>query len=424
MLSDVLAPLLALSDEQAEAEVAQLPWPGDGHAVLLSSRPFQDFLAAAGVNDVLRPLVTGAGLRIDHEMGGYEVTPAGGAWLATQLLQDGRRLTAEQRQTGRDALHANLGRALTGVLTSLKTGSSTIRTYAGLRGLLLADSDELDVGVGRLRRLEPAEIRSLSFDATLGPPSADEICLVSEGKATWRVVDKPDRHRPLAPRAATSVDLLPLLIMLAGAQDRKGHSRAPHIAWTRTSPYFFAGGTPSGGSNPGVGWRTSSIFDAVVTSEVASVARKTLPQLRATFSDALRIPARRLVSAALVFDKSHEDRLIDASIAWEGLFGSQANDQLSLQLALSIAWILQPNEPIARRQVFDRAKKIYGLRSKVVHGGSAMTADVEAAAEELLEWLRHILLTLLTTHASLVGAKDGLQQLVLQDFRSVTKPGG
>lgn len=73
--------------------------------------------------------------------------------------------------------------------------------------------------------------------------------------------------------------------------------------------------------------------------------------------------------------------------------------------------------------MFRRAKKVYGLRSKLVHGGGAKDREVEKAADELIEWLRQALIALVTTHSPLLNSADRVQRLLLQDPGNVT-PGG
>ena len=62
----------------------------------------------------------------------------------------------------------------------------------------------------------------------------------------------------------------------------------------------------------------------------------------------------------------------------------------------------------------------YGLRSRLVHGGGAKAREVEEAANELTEWLRHALIVLVTTHSSLLAASDRVPRLLLQDPANLT----
>lgn len=175
------------------------------------------------------------------------------------------------------------------------------------------------------------------------------------------------------------------------------------------------GGALSGGSSPDLHWRTAGVFDGIVTPAVAEESRLLFPSLSRAPATALRVVTQRLVSAGLVYNKSAEERLVDAAVAWEALLGSQDRDQLSLQLALGMAWLLAPKDYAERERVFRRAKRVYGVRSRLVHGGGAKPKDVDEAADELIEWLQRSLVALLTTYSPLLDGADRVTRLLLQD---------
>jgi hypothetical protein len=413
----LLRPLFALGDEGAAAAAANLPWPGESHAAIRASGSYSTFAeAAAAESPELGRLMAGATLHVAHELGDYAIATSDGAWVTARLLDDGARLAAAQGQTGREAVHRSLGRALDGVLDALASGRCPTISYLGLRGMSLEEADDADIGIGVLRRLDPEEVRSFESEVDLWPPRGDELCLVLESEATWSVRDaSPKLGGVGAPAPLSRLELFPALMLLAGTRNRRGRLRAPHVVWSRKSPYFFTGGAMGGGANPGLQWRTSDFYDGVVTPAVSEEARMLLPSLSKAPAVALRVAAHRLVSAGLVYDKSAEDRLVDAAVAWEALFGSQDRDQLSLQLALSIAWLLASDDYAERERIFRRAKRVYGLRSKLVHGGGAKAQEVEKAADELTEWLRQAVIALVTTHSPLLHVVDRVQRLLLQD---------
>lgn len=419
----LLRPLLALSDEGAAAAAANLPWPGESHAAIRASGSYPAFVeAAAARSPELGRLMAGATLHVAHELGDYAMTSPDGAWVIARLLDDGARLAAAQGQTSRESMHRSLGRALNGVFDALATGRCPTVSYLGLRGMSLEEADDADVGIGVLRRLDPEEIRSFESEVDPWPARGGELCLVLESEATWSVSDaSPGLDGFGVPEALSRLELFPALMLLAGTRDRRGHLRAPHVAWSRKSPYFFAGGAMGGGANPGLQWRTSDFYDGIVTPAVAEEALLLLPSLTEAPAVKLRVAAHRLVSAGLVYDKSPEERLIDAAVAWEALFGSQDRDQLSLQLALSLAWLLASDDHTERERIFRRAKQIYSLRSKLVHGGGVNSQEVEKAADELTEWLRQAVVALVTTHSPLLPAANRVQRLLLQDPGNLEK---
>lgn len=411
----LLRPLLMLSDEGAASPVTDPPWPGESHAAIRTSDSYSAFAEAAAETPQLRRLMAGATLTVTHELGDYSVTTPDGAWVVARLLDDGTRLAAAQGQTGREGVHWGVGRALAGFLDALSSGSCPTTSYLGLRGISLLGTDVADIGVGVLRPLLPEEVRTFASAADSWPAREDELCLVLESEAGWSVNEAPPPVAAAKPALMPRLELFPALLLLAGARNRDGYLRAPHIVWSRKSPYFYKGGDLSSGHNPDLHWRTSSVYDGIVTSDVAEAARLLLPSLARAPLKTLRVAAHRLVSAGLVYNQSAEDRLVDAAVAWEALFGSQDHDQLSLQLALCMAWLLSPDDHAERDHVFRRAKKIYGLRSALVHGGGAKAREVEQAANELTEWLRHALVALVTTHSPLLAASDRVQRLLLRD---------
>jgi len=414
----LLRPLLALSDEGVAASAAKSPWPGESHAAIRASGSYSAFAeAAAAESPELGRLMAGATLHVAHELGGYCVTNPDGAWVTARLLDDGARLAGAQGQTGSEPVYRGLGRALDGVLNALASGRCPTTSYLGLRGMSLDDADDADVGIGVLRRLDPGEVRSFeSVVDDVRAPRGDELCLVLESEATWSVMDAAPKLSGFGhPGTLSRLELFPALMLLAGTRNRRGRLRTPQVVWSRKSPYFFMGGDLSGGDNPNLQWRTSDFFDGVVTLAVSEEARRLLPSLAQVPAPALRVAVHRLVSAGSVYDKSPEDRLVDAAVAWEALFGSQERDQLSLQLALSVAWLLAPDDHAERERLFRRAKKIYGLRSKLVHGGRTKAQEVEKAADELTEWLRQAVIALVTTHSPMLPIADRVSRLLLQD---------
>ena len=65
------------------------------------------------------------------------------------------------------------------------------------------------------------------------------------------------------------------------------------------------------------------------------------------------------------------DALIDAVIAWENMLGTKA--ETTFKVCAALAWLLEPDDENGRRRLFAEAKKIYALRSALVHG--AVEAD-------------------------------------------------
>ncbi|MFB6624250.1 hypothetical protein ACFCWD_36935 [Streptomyces sp. NPDC056374] len=75
---------------------------------------------------------------------------------------------------------------------------------------------------------------------------------------------------------------------------------------------------------------------------------------------------RRLLSAVSErFDPM--DSFVDAVICWENLFGTNQGE-VGFRIAASIAHLLFPADSVERRKLFEEVKRMYGIRSKLVHG--------------------------------------------------------
>ena len=62
------------------------------------------------------------------------------------------------------------------------------------------------------------------------------------------------------------------------------------------------------------------------------------------------------------------DGIIDAVIAWENVAGSKT--ETTFKVCAALAWLLEPDDVDRRSSVFTTAKRIYDVRSRVVHGDS------------------------------------------------------
>lgn len=119
--------------------------------------------------------------------------------------------------------------------------------------------------------------------------------------------------------------------------------------------------------------------------------------------------ARRLVqsmarSGQEVAGHLDEDALVDASIALESLFAM--SQELSFRLAVGIAHLLGKNAD-ERESIFRRVKRIYKLRSAIVHGNASQVPDL--IYEEKSDAIRiglDVLETLLFERRGLLDTKE------------------
>ena len=97
----------------------------------------------------------------------------------------------------------------------------------------------------------------------------------------------------------------------------------------------------------------------------------------------IKVPMKRIKYA--IFERHQaEDAIVDAIIAWEGIFSEAF--ETTFKVTGSISKYL--SEPADREIFFQRLKKLYGLRSDIVHGKSSKLIekeDIELLRSEVIK---------------------------------------
>ncbi len=104
-------------------------------------------------------------------------------------------------------------------------------------------------------------------------------------------------------------------------------------------------------------------------AEIVEELGEVTPRLDIALNRMIRVASER---------RDPADALIDAVIAWENMLGSKT--ETTFKVCASMAWLLEPHDEERRRQVFSRVKKIYELRSGLVHG--AEDPDFQNSSEK------------------------------------------
>jgi hypothetical protein len=99
------------------------------------------------------------------------------------------------------------------------------------------------------------------------------------------------------------------------------------------------------------------------------------------------------------------DVLIDSVIAWENLFGTSEGEP-TLRVTASLALLLE-NDPSRRRELRSTLAKIYGLRSKVVHGSHVLGPADFPLCYEALEVALKAIRTLVESRPDVLELRDG-----------------
>ncbi|MEX3644730.1 hypothetical protein [Mycolicibacterium porcinum] len=148
--------------------------------------------------------------------------------------------------------------------------------------------------------------------------------------------------------------------------------------------------------------RRAQIFPNQLTE--ADVERWTEWMQRAwTYYDNIPIAITRLLRAVSEVKPRPEDTLIDAIIVWENIFG--APQESTLRITMAMARVLAATEA-ERRERWEEFKKIYALRSDIVHGNEKFRkltpTQVYATAAKAVPISVELLRTVMQSHPDLL----------------------
>lgn len=129
------------------------------------------------------------------------------------------------------------------------------------------------------------------------------------------------------------------------------------------------------------------------------------------YSDRIEIAVKRTLSS-LTRRWDTTDRLIDAVVALENLFGSDSGE-LTFRISAGCAYLLE-RDPSRRQDLQKEVARLYRVRSKIVHGAHApapndVDPDARAASNIAVKSLR----ALFARRPDLLNAKDRALLLIL-----------
>jgi hypothetical protein len=157
-----------------------------------------------------------------------------------------------------------------------------------------------------------------------------------------------------------------------------------------------------------IGWvdiRSSPNFMAYeLTAKDCDEVASWTERVGAHWTPPVDIAIRRTLSAAHARSDA-ADRLVDAVIAWENLFGTSEGEP-RLRISAAMAWLLEASED-ARRSRQDEIKLLYDYRSKIVHGARFDEKDIGERANRALALARQSLQVLFRDRPDLLELEDG-----------------
>jgi hypothetical protein len=119
-------------------------------------------------------------------------------------------------------------------------------------------------------------------------------------------------------------------------------------------------------------------------------------------TQSIEVALTRTLSAATE-RRQPADTLIDAVTAWENLVGTDI--ETSFRVTGALAQILEPSFDL-RRDRYKELRKIYTVRSKVVHGENPSRDQVQASADSAVATALDALRILLTDESWLLGVSS------------------
>jgi hypothetical protein len=326
----------------------------------------------------------------DDEMSGrhgtiHRSTGSGGdiqlAMFASSVLQNGWEFASLACPSPTMRQHAEgVVEVLTLARDAIDGKPVAIPAIVGVAGLRLAGRTRLDLPWGHLRVSTPSDERrippGLAGKLTTSTPDGRQVeidyagDLVMELAVPYRVAIGKSSADNAWPVPLTSADLVErhletLRLSLLLSWD-SGEPR-PVVVGTWRS---FVDPLRDGG---GMAWSDPRRLPSFVPTEL-SESRADKWQEWTERVHCGRIPAidiairRTLAAAAERADPT--DGFVDAVIAWENLFGASEGEQ-TLRISAALAW-LTGDSATARATIRKKVADLYRVRSKVVHGATAL----------------------------------------------------
>jgi hypothetical protein len=264
-----------------------------------------------------------------------------------------------------------------GTLRKPTTGELDLRAdtpVAHSQELVLATKVPLEVRIGR----EPPS------DGVLGPtPFAEEVA------STYASLQQ-------------KADLLALTLLL-------GLQRQPVVAIART---WTVVENPLN-QGPSLSWSQNAVplHPHVLESDDRRRIRTWANRIDRHYSDRIEIAVKRTLSS-LTTRWDATDRLIDAVVALENLFGT-GSGELAFRISAGCAYLLE-REPGRRIEIQKEVARLYTVRSKIVHGAHAPAPnDVDPDARAASDFAVGSLRALFARRPELLDAKERAHLLIL-----------
>ena len=290
-----------------------------------------------------------------------------------------------------------------------------IATVVGVAGLLMGDEDPIDFLGSELRSVKASDsvfLGAVQPDSILIQSVDIKIVKIYESMETGFKPPEAELKAKFAQQTEAQerdIDLMRLSLLLASK------SKMP-VAMVELSR-FIAGPL---GSHRTMTWRRGISFGGtqVIKKTLLKDATVWLRKLKKLHTPQLDIAMRRALSASGE-RVDPRDAFVDAVVGWESLVGT--SQETTYRVTASIAKLLYPDNRTAREKAFSDFKKIYGKRSRLLHGSTEIKFDEATELRDTgLSVLLDVLRKLYTTRADLlpVSSEQRSHELLTESISS------
>jgi hypothetical protein len=299
------------------------------------------------------------------------------------------------------------------MLRSIGEGNQIqVPAFVGFHNVGIDDFSEMEIEIGKIRAYND-EILSLipnqAWPSSLGGEKKI-LGLMLEYKYPYRVLLGEQQHwnswPPELEQARKTLDLAQENISFTLAL---AISRTPAIGINRAWTLVFD--PLSNGTN--ISWSPSARSPMphylLKSNEIESITYW-FKIINESDDEKIRLAIRRILSA--INERFNPiDGFIDAIIAWENLFGGNA--ELSYRISISISKLLKENLN-DRLELQSKVVKFYNERSKIIHGVKELSHDIAVQKrDECLQIALDAIKILYEKHHDLLPDADRSRKLAL-----------
>jgi hypothetical protein len=261
---------------------------------------------------------------------------------------------------------------------AIRTNCIEMNVIHGISNIILSDETEIKVPWGIIKEVPKNIIKNIPFDYTKPVPN----CLFIEKIKCPIFFDKSDQFDFTRYQNSINTNtLLMLPLSFAFASKDPNNPVIPIFTWSTTLMPFQTG------------FAISTFFQLptrtpnINVSEIKTNVEKWAIKINEEYTTKIDVAIKRIVTSVTQRIDS-ADSLIDAVMVWENLVGTA--NEVSFRITASMAKLLE-EELEKRKDVQKVLRKIYDIRSKVVHGSIKDEKEIKEASNKAIGYAIELL---------------------------------